>query len=71
MRRRIAKLTHNAQADATVHRCAANKRNQGSFSKSGDKHDQHVPTFYRYLIRDGILLLAVLFDPFRCSKRVH
>ncbi|MGF6858310.1 L-arabinose ABC transporter permease AraH [Paraburkholderia sp. CI3] len=31
----------------------------------------NVPTFYQYLIRGGILLLAVLFDQFRRSKRVH
>ncbi|SAK43209.1 arabinose ABC transporter permease [Caballeronia arationis] len=30
----------------------------------------NVPTFYQYLIRGGILLLAVLFDQFRRSKRV-
>jgi L-arabinose transport system permease protein len=30
----------------------------------------NVPTFYQYLIRGGILLLAVLFDRFRRSKRV-
>ncbi|WP_246794775.1 L-arabinose ABC transporter permease AraH [Burkholderia perseverans] len=29
----------------------------------------NVPTFYQYLIRGGILLLAVLFDQFRRSKR--
>jgi L-arabinose transport system permease protein len=29
-----------------------------------------VPTFYQYLIRGGILLLAVLFDRNRRSKRV-
>lgn len=31
----------------------------------------NAPTFYPYLIRGGILLLAVLFDQFRRSKRVH
>jgi L-arabinose transport system permease protein len=31
----------------------------------------NVPTFYQYLIRGGILLLAVLFDQYRRSKRVH
>jgi L-arabinose transport system permease protein len=31
----------------------------------------NVPTFYPYLIYSGFLLLAVLFDPFRRSKRVH
>ncbi|PQV47216.1 L-arabinose ABC transporter permease AraH [Paraburkholderia sp. BL21I4N1] len=31
----------------------------------------NVPTFYQYLIRGGILLLAVLFDQFRRSKRVQ
>jgi L-arabinose transport system permease protein len=30
----------------------------------------NVPTFYQYLIRGGILLLAVLFDQYRRSKRV-
>jgi len=30
----------------------------------------NVPTFYQYLIRGGILLLAVLFDHYRRSKRV-
>jgi L-arabinose transport system permease protein len=30
----------------------------------------NVPTFYQYLIRGGILLLAVLFDRYRRSKRV-
>jgi L-arabinose transport system permease protein len=30
----------------------------------------NVPTFYQYLIRGGILLLAVLFDQFRRSRRV-
>ncbi|SIO12287.1 L-arabinose ABC transporter membrane protein [Paraburkholderia phenazinium] len=30
----------------------------------------NVPTFYQYLIRGGILLLAVLFDHHRRSKRV-
>ncbi|CAM2148680.1 arabinose ABC transporter membrane subunit [Pararobbsia alpina] len=30
----------------------------------------NVPTFYQYLIRGGILLLAVLFDRFRRSKRI-
>ncbi|MDE1182301.1 L-arabinose ABC transporter permease AraH [Paraburkholderia sp.] len=29
----------------------------------------NVPTFYQYLIRGGILLLAVLFDQFRRSRR--
>ncbi|MCP3723604.1 L-arabinose ABC transporter permease AraH [Paraburkholderia sp. CNPSo 3272] len=29
----------------------------------------NVPTFYQYLIRGGILLLAVLFDQYRRSKR--
>jgi L-arabinose transport system permease protein len=29
-----------------------------------------VPTFYQYLIRGGILLLAMLFDQYRTSKRV-
>jgi L-arabinose transport system permease protein len=31
----------------------------------------NVPTFYQYLIRGGILLLAVLFDRYRRSKRVR
>ncbi|CAB3670500.1 L-arabinose ABC transporter permease AraH [Trinickia soli] len=31
----------------------------------------NVPTFYQYLIRGGILLLAVLFDHLRRSRRVH
>ncbi|CAG4900107.1 L-arabinose ABC transporter permease AraH [Paraburkholderia gardini] len=31
----------------------------------------NVPTFYQYLIRGGILLLAVLFDQYRRNKRVH
>jgi L-arabinose transport system permease protein len=31
----------------------------------------NVPTFYQYLIRGGILLLAVLFDHFRRSRRVR
>ncbi|SDI17901.1 L-arabinose ABC transporter permease AraH [Paraburkholderia phenazinium] len=31
----------------------------------------NVPTFYQYLIRGGILLLAVLFDQYRRSKRIH
>jgi L-arabinose transport system permease protein len=30
----------------------------------------NVPTFYQYLIRGGILLLAVQFDQSRRSKRV-
>jgi L-arabinose transport system permease protein len=30
----------------------------------------NVPTFYQYLIRGGILLLAVLFDRYRRSKRL-
>jgi L-arabinose transport system permease protein len=30
----------------------------------------NVPTFYQYLIRGGILLLAVLFDQYRRSRRV-
>jgi L-arabinose transport system permease protein len=29
----------------------------------------NVPTFYQYLIRGGILLLAVLFDQYRRSRR--
>ena len=29
----------------------------------------NVPTFYQYLVRGGILLLAVLFDQFRRSRR--
>ncbi|HVW50216.1 MAG TPA: L-arabinose ABC transporter permease AraH [Trinickia sp.] len=31
----------------------------------------NVPTFYQYLIRGGILLLAVLFDHLRRSRRAH
>jgi len=31
----------------------------------------NVPTFYQYLIRGGILLLAVLFDQYRRTKRVR
>jgi L-arabinose transport system permease protein len=31
----------------------------------------NVPTFYQYLIRGGILLLAVLFDHLRRSRRVR
>ncbi|GLU31125.1 L-arabinose ABC transporter permease AraH [Trinickia caryophylli] len=31
----------------------------------------NVPTFYQYLIRGGILLLAVLFDHVRRTRRVH
>ncbi|MET0331277.1 MAG: L-arabinose ABC transporter permease AraH [Dyella sp.] len=31
----------------------------------------NVPTFYQFLVRGGILLLAVLFDQYRRSKRVH
>jgi L-arabinose transport system permease protein len=30
----------------------------------------NVPTFYQYLIRGAILLLAVLYDQFRRSRRV-
>jgi L-arabinose transport system permease protein len=29
----------------------------------------NVPTFYQYLIRGGILLLAVLFDQYRRNQR--
>ena len=29
----------------------------------------NVPAFYQYLIRGGILLLAVLFDPYRRNQR--
>lgn len=31
----------------------------------------NVPTFYQYLIRGGILLLAVMFDQFRRSRRAR
>jgi L-arabinose transport system permease protein len=31
----------------------------------------NVPTFYQFLVRGGILLLAVLFDQYRRSKRVR
>lgn len=29
----------------------------------------NVPTFYQYLIRGGILLLAAPFDPYRRNQR--
>lgn len=29
----------------------------------------NVPTFYQYLIRGGLLLLSVRFDPYRRNRR--